>query len=56
MASFAAYRRTIGAPLRHAFIEFSVVRILVTRNTSQVGEMEGQNLIGPPAQTYFVAV
>jgi len=55
VASFAAERCTIGATLRHAVVEFALVRILMAAGAGHVCEAERQNLIGPARQTNFVA-
>ena len=55
MACLAAQGGSIGAPLRHAFLEFALVRIGVARGTGAVLEVEGQNLVRPSAKAGLVA-
>lgn len=56
VTSFAAERRAIGAPLRHAIVEFAVMDILVTAGAGHVLKDKGQDLIGPAGGAYFVAI
>ena len=56
VACFAAQRRSIGALLRHALLEFSLVGIHVTGRASAVLEMERQNLVYSSAEAGFVAL
>ena len=56
VACFAAERCSIGALLRHAILEFSLVRVGVARSACAVFEMEWQNFIRSSAQPNFVAL
>ena len=56
MAGFASQRGAIGAQRRHALAEFPMVGVLVAGGASTILEMEGQHLVGPPAQAHLVAI
>jgi len=56
VAGFAAQRGSVGALLRHALLEFSLVGIRVAGSARAVLEMERQNLVGSSGETGFVAV
>jgi hypothetical protein len=56
MARFAAQGSPVGALLRHAILEFALMGIGVTGSASLVREMERENLVGPAAESCFVAI
>ena len=56
VAGFASQRRTVAAPLRHAFLELAVVRIGMTRRAAHVFKMERQDLVDPACRSRLVAI
>lgn len=56
VARLAAQRGPIGVPLRHAFLELTLVGIGVARRAGTIFEMERQDFVRSSAQTGLVAV
>jgi len=56
VARFATERNSVGALLRHALLEFSLVDIFVAGGAGAVGKMERQNLVGSSGEAGFVAL
>jgi len=54
VAGLAAERRSIGALLRHAILELSLVRIHVTGSAGTFIEVERENFVGSSAEAGFV--
>src|SRR5713226_3173461 len=54
VAGLAAARRSIGALLRHAILEFPLVRIHVTGSAGTFIEVERENFVGSSAEARFV--
>jgi len=54
VAGLAAERSAVGAALRHAVIEFALMRILVAAGASQVIPVERQDLVGAARSAHFV--
>ena len=55
VACLAALQGSISALLRHAFVEFPLMRIRVTRGAGAIFEMERQDLVRPAAEAGLVA-
>ena len=56
VARFAAKRRAVGAFLRHAILEFSLVRIGVAGRACAVRKMKRQNLVRSSPEARFMAL
>lgn len=56
VAGFAAERRSVGAALRHAVVEFAMMRVRVAGGASHVREAEGHDFVGATGGAGFMAV
>lgn len=56
MAGFTSQWRTVCAPLRHALVEFAVVRVRVTRRARAVFESKCDDSIGAAGRPQLVAI
>lgn len=56
VARFAAQRNAVRTLLRHAVLEFAVMRIVVAGCTSQVVKVERQDLVRSACGAHFVTI
>lgn len=56
VAGFASQRCAVGASLRHAILEFAVMRILVAAGTTAIFEAERHNFVGAACRSHLVTI
>jgi len=56
VAGFASQRRAVGASLRHAVLELTVVRIGMTCRATRIFKMEGQDLVRAARRSRLVTI